>query len=123
VRIGTAEIYNVVEKIEGVADSLAIGQNWEGDQRIILFVKLVPGVDLTAELKGKINKTLREKASPRHVPAIILEMPEAPYTLNMKKVESAVTNIIHGRPVSNRDALVNPQVLDYFEKIVPEIQK
>jgi acetoacetyl-CoA synthetase len=122
VRIGTAEIYNVVEKIEGIADSLAIGQNWEGDQRIILFVKLAPGVDLTAELKGKINKTLREKASPRHVPAIIMEMPEAPYTLNMKKVESAVTNIIHGRPVLNRDALVNPQVLDYFEKIVPTVQ-
>ncbi len=123
VRIGTAEIYNVVEKIEGIADSLAIGQNWEGDQRVILFVKLNPGVQLTEELKGKIRKTLREKASPRHVPAIIMEMPSAPYTLNMKKVESAVTNIIHGRPVLNRDALMNPEVLDYFEKIVPELQK
>ena len=123
VRIGTAEIYNVVEKIEGIADSLAIGQNWEGDQRIILFVKLAPGVSLTPELKSTINKMLREKASPRHVPAIIMEMPDVPYTLNMKKVESAVTNIIHGRPVTNRDALANPQVLDYFEKIVPEIQK
>ena len=123
VRIGTAEIYNVVERIEGVSDSLAIGQNWEGDQRVILFVKLNPGVILEEELKSKIKKTLREKASPRHVPAIILEMPEAPYTLNMKKVESAVTNIIHGRPVSNRDALMNPQVLDYFEKIIPELQK
>jgi acetoacetyl-CoA synthetase len=123
VRIGTAEIYNIVEKIEGIADSLAIGQNWEGDQRIVLFVKLAPGVQLTEELKEKIKKTLREKASPRHVPAIIMEMPDAPYTLNMKKVESAVTNIIHGRPVLNRDALVNPEVLDYFEKIVPELQK
>ncbi|MEW6374707.1 MAG: acetoacetate--CoA ligase [Thermodesulfobacteriota bacterium] len=123
VRIGTAEIYNVVEKIEGVADSLAIGQNWEGDQRIILFVKLAPGASLTEELKDQIKKTLRGKASPRHVPAIIMEMPEAPYTLNMKKVESAVTNIIHGRPVLNRDALMNPQVLDYFERIVPELQK
>ena len=123
VRIGTAEIYNVVEKIEGVADSLAIGQNWEGDQRVILFVKLAPGASLTKELMDKIRKTLREKASPRHVPAIVMEMPEAPYTMNMKKVESAVTNIIHGRPVLNRDALVNPQVLDYFEKIVPELQK
>jgi acetoacetyl-CoA synthetase len=123
VRIGTAEIYNVVEKIEGIADSLAIGQNWEGEQRIILFVKLAPGVSLTEELKNNIKKTLREKASPRHVPAIIMEMPDAPYTLNMKKVESAVTNIIHGRPVLNRDALMNPQVLDYFEKIVPELQK
>ena len=123
VRIGTAEIYNVVEKIEGIADSLAIGQNWEGDQRVILFVKLNPGVQLTEALKGRIRKTLREKASPRHVPAIIMEMPSAPYTLNMKKVESAVTNIIHGRPVLNRDALMNPEVLDYFEKIVPELQK
>jgi acetoacetyl-CoA synthetase len=123
VRIGTAEIYNVVERIEGVSDSLAIGQNWEGDQRVILFVKLNPGVILGEELKSKIKKTLREKASPRHVPAIIMEMPDAPYTMNMKKVESAVTNIIHGRPVSNRDALMNPQVLDYFEKIIPELQK
>jgi len=123
VRIGTAEIYNVVEKLEEIADSLAIGQNWEGEQRIILFVKLAQGVSLTKELKDKITKTLREKASPRHVPAIILEMPDAPYTLNMKKVESAVTNIIQGRPVLNRDALMNPEVLDYFEKIVPELQK
>jgi acetoacetyl-CoA synthetase len=123
VRIGTAEIYNVVEKIEGVADSLAIGQNWEGEQRIILFVKLAQGGSLTKELMDRIKKTLREQASPRHVPAIIMEMPEAPYTMNMKKVESAVTNILHGRPVMNRDALMNPQVLDYFEKIVPELQK
>ncbi len=123
VRIGTAEIYNVVEKIEGVTDSLAIGQSWEGDQRIVLFVKLAPGVQLTEELKNTIRKTLREKASPRHVPAIIMEMPDAPYTMNMKKVESAVTNIIHGRPVLNRDALINPEVLDYFERIVPELQK
>jgi acetoacetyl-CoA synthetase len=123
VRIGTAEIYNVVEKIEGVADSLAIGQNWKGEQRVILFVKLNPGVILGDELKNKIKKTLREKASPRHVPTIIMEMPDAPYTMNMKKVESAVTNVIHGRPVLNRDALINPQVLDYFERIVPELQK
>jgi len=123
VRIGTAEIYNVVEKLEEIAESLAIGQNWEGEQRIILFVKLAQGVSLTKELKDKITKTLREKASPRHVPAIIMEMPDAPYTMNMKKVESAVTNIIHGRPVLNRDALMNPEVLDYFEKIVPELQK
>jgi len=95
----------------------------EGDQRIILFVKLSQGVSLSKELKEKIVKALREKASPRHVPAIIMEMPDAPYTLNMKKVESAVTNIINGRPVLNRDALINPEVLDYFEKIVPELQK
>jgi len=123
VRIGTAEIYNQVEKLEEIADSLAIGQIWEGDQRIILFVKLALGVSLTEDLKNKIRKTLREKASPRHVPTIIMPMPDAPYTLNMKKVEGAVTNIIHGRPVVNRDALMNPEVLDYFEKILPELQK
>jgi acetoacetyl-CoA synthetase len=123
VRIGTAEIYNVVERIEGVVDSLAIGQNWEGEQRIILFVKLAPGITLSEDLKNKIKKTLREQASPRHVPSIIMEMPDAPYTMNMKKVESAVTYILHGREVLNRDALMNPQVLDYFEKIVPELQK
>jgi acetoacetyl-CoA synthetase len=123
VRIGTSEIYNVVEQLEEIADSLAIGQNWEGDQRILLFVKLAKGFPLTDPLKERIRKALRDKASPRHVPAIILEMPDAPYTLNMKKVESAVTHIIHGRPVLNRDALMNPDVLDYFEKIVPELRK
>lgn len=117
VRIGTAEIYNQVEKLEEIADSLAIGQNWKGDQRIILFVKLAAGQSLTEELKNKIKKTLRDKASPRHVPALIVEVPDIPYTLNMKKVESAVTNIVNGRPVTNRDVLGNPEVLDYYEKI------
>ena len=121
VRIGTAEIYNQVEKLEEVADSLAIGQNWEGDQRIILFVKLAEGCQLTEDLTAKIKKTLREKASPRHVPAKIIEIPDIPYTLNMKKVESAVTNLIHGRPVLNRDALMNPQSLDNYENL-PELQ-
>jgi len=123
VRIGTAEIYNVVEEFEEIADSLAIGQSWKGDQRIILFVKLAPGCSLTEDLKTKIRKTLRENASPRHVPALIIEAPDVPYTFNMKKVEIAVTNIIHGRPVLNRDALINPESLDYFENILPELQK
>jgi len=117
VRLGTAEIYNQVEKLEEIADSLAIGQNWEGDQRIILFIKLAEGYQLTEDLKNRIKKTLRDKASPRHVPAKIIEIPDIPYTLNMKKVESAVTNVIHGRPVLNRDALINPQSLDYYENI------
>lgn len=121
VRIGTAEIYNQVEKLEEIADSLAIGQNWEGDQRIILFVKLAEGYQLNEDLKNKIKRSLREKASPRHVPAKIIEIPDIPYTLNMKKVESAVTNLIHGRPVLNRDALINPESLDYYENL-PELQ-
>ncbi len=122
VRIGTAEIYNVVEKLEEIADSLAVGQKWKGDQRIILFVKLAQGHELTEALKSKIRKCLRQKASPRHVPAIIMATPDVPYTFNMKKVEIAVTNIIHGRPVLNRDALTNPESLDYFEKVLPELQ-
>ena len=121
VRIGTAEIYNQVEKLEEIADSLAIGQNWEGDQRIILFVKCAEGYNLTEELKGKIKKTLRAKASPRHVPTKIIETPDIPYTLNMKKVESAVTNIINGKPVLNRGSLMNPESLDFYENL-PELQ-
>ncbi len=121
VRIGTAEIYNQVENIPEIADSLAIGQQWEGDQRIILFVKMKEGYKLTDEVKTKIKKILRENASPRHVPAKIIEVPDIPYTRNMKKVESAVTNIIHGRPVTNLEALVNPECLEYF-KDHPELK-
>jgi acetoacetyl-CoA synthetase len=106
-----------------VADSVAIGQNWENDQRVLLFVKLAPGRTLTDELKGRIKVALRDKASPRHVPSVILEAPDIPYTFNMKKVESAITNIVNGRPVTNRDALLNPQSLDYFEEILSVIQK
>ncbi|MGE5252540.1 MAG: acetoacetate--CoA ligase [Planctomycetaceae bacterium] len=123
VRIGTAEIYNVVDKFAEVADSLVIGQNYKGDQRVLLFLQLRPGQSLTDELKDRIRKTLREQASPRHIPAVIMAVPDIPYTLNMKKVESAVTNIVNGRPVSNRDALKNPECLEYYEKIVPELQK
>jgi acetoacetyl-CoA synthetase len=123
VRIGTAEIYNEVEKMAEVADSLAIGQEWHGDQRIILFVKLAQGHTLTDELRGNVRKRLRENVSPRHVPARILETPDIPYTLNMKKVEMAVTNIIHGRPVTNRDALVNPESLDFYRSVRAELEK
>ena len=123
VRIGTAEIYNVLDKFGEVADSLVIGQNYKGDQRVLLFVQLRPGSELTDGLKDKIRKTLREQASPRHIPAVIMAVPDIPYTLNMKKVESAVTNIVNGRPVMNRDALKNPECLDYYEKILRELQK
>ncbi len=123
VRIGTAEIYNQVEKMAEVADSLAIGQEWRGDQRIILFVRLAPGHQLTGELKDSIKRRLRENASPRHVPARILETPDIPYTLNMKKVEMAVTNVIHGRPATNRDALMNPHSLEFYEGIRAELER
>lgn len=117
VRIGTTEIYNIVEALPEIADSLAIGQSWKGDQRVILFVKMTEGHHLTPELEDRIKQRLRELASPRHVPAKIIEAPDIPYTLNMKKVESAVTNILHGRPVQNRDALANPESLGFYEKI------
>lgn len=122
VRIGTAEIYRVVEQIPEVVDSLAIGQQWRGDQRIVLFVKLAPGRTLTAQLQEAIRTRLRRDASPRHVPALILAVPDIPYTFNMKKVESAVANIVNGRPVTNRDALVNADALAYYEQVLPALQ-
>ncbi|HTP01296.1 MAG TPA: acetoacetate--CoA ligase [Anaerolineales bacterium] len=123
VRIGTAEIYTQMEKLPEIADSLAVGQNWQEDQRVILFVKLAPGYALTEELKEKIRRALRENASPRHVPAIILETADIPYTLNMKKVESAVTNILNNRPVANQDALTNPGSLDFYRQVAEQLQK
>jgi acetoacetyl-CoA synthetase len=123
VRIGTGEIYTILERFAEIADSVVVGQDWKGDQRIILFVQLAPGCNLTKELKDKIRKTLRQDASPRHVPALILETPSIPYTFNMKKVESAVRNIINGKPVSNRDALTNPDSLEYYEKVFLDLQR
>ena len=122
VRIGTAEIYTQMERIEGIADSLAIGQQWQGDERVILFVKLQPGYELTDELKSKIRGALLRNASPRHVPAKIVAVDDIPYTLNMKKVEGAVTNVIHGKPVLNRDALSNPESLKLYENL-PELRE
>jgi acetoacetyl-CoA synthetase len=121
VRIGTSEIYNQVEELPEITDSLAIGQRWKEDQRIILFVQLVEGAELNDELIKKIKIILRTNASPRHVPAVILATPDIPYTFSGKKVESAVTNIINGKAVTNRDALKNPESLDYFEKVVEEL--
>ncbi|MHA2365900.1 MAG: acetoacetate--CoA ligase [Candidatus Hodarchaeales archaeon] len=116
VRIGTAEIYNIVEDLfSEISDSLAIGQSWKGDQRIILFVKLSPGNKLTVKLKDAIKKAIRDNTSPRHVPALLYETPDIPYTFSGKKVEIAVFNIAHRRQVTNRDALSNPESLDFYE--------
>ena len=117
VRIGTAEIYRVIEQIEEIADSVVVGQEWQNDIRIILFVKMQEGFDLTDALREKIRKDIRINASPRHIPAKILLAPDIPYTLNMKKVELAVQKMIHGREVKNKDALKNPGVLDFFSGI------
>jgi acetoacetyl-CoA synthetase len=122
VRIGTAEIYAVMDKINGISDSLAIGQEWKGDQRVLLFVKLNLGVRLTEKLITEIKREIKANVSPRHVPALILEAPDIPYTFNMKKVESAVSAIVNGRQVTNRDALINPESLDFYTKILPQLQ-
>ena len=116
VRIGTAEIYNVVEQLPEIADSLVIGQKWEGDIRIIMFVLLNEGFELNDDLKTKIKQILREKTSPRHVPKLIYQTPPdgIPYTFSNKKVEIAVTKIIHGMSVANRGALRNPNSLDFY---------
>jgi acetoacetyl-CoA synthetase len=122
VRIGTADIYRVVASVREVADSIVVGQDWEDDVRVILFVKLAEGVELTEDLIKKISSTLRENTTPRHVPAKIIAVEDIPYTINMKKVELAVRNVIHGKPVLNRDALANPESLDQYENL-PELQR
>ncbi|MBW2220803.1 MAG: acetoacetate--CoA ligase, partial [Deltaproteobacteria bacterium] len=114
VRIGTAEIYRQIEQIEEIADSVVIGQPWKNDVRVILFVKMEPGNELDDELKSKIVNAIRQNASPRHVPAKILSVPDIPYTLNMKKVELAILKTIENKPVLNKDALMNPEALDYY---------
>jgi len=117
VRIGTAEIYRQVENMEEVADSIVVGQNWKNDVRVILFVKMAPGKELTDDLKKRINTAIRANASPRHVPAKILAVPDIPYTLNMKKVELSVKKVIEGKEVQNKDALKNPEILDFYANI------
>lgn len=115
VRIGTAEIYRQVEKIPEILDSIVIGQNWEDDVRIILFVKLRNGITLDESLINKIKTTIRQGASPRHMPAKILEVLDIPRTLSGKIVEVAVRQIVHGEPITNRESLANPEALDYFK--------
>jgi acetoacetyl-CoA synthetase len=114
VRIGTAEIYRQVENLTEIADSLVVGQNWEGDVRVILFVRLQPDVQFTDDLVGKIKTTIRENTTPRHVPAKIIPVADIPYTISGKKVEMAVGKVIAGLEVTNKDALANPQALDLY---------
>ncbi|MEE8415016.1 MAG: acetoacetate--CoA ligase [Desulfobacterales bacterium] len=114
VRIGTSEIYRQIDQMEEIEDSVVVGQNWKNDVRVILFVKLADRVELTEELKQKIVSNIRNNISPRHVPAKILSTPDIPYTLNMKKVELAVKKVIENQPVLNKDALINPEALDFY---------
>ena len=123
VRIGTSEIYNVLGRMPEVSDSLAVAQSWGDDQRIILFVKLAREHQLTEALMEKIRRMLREDASPKHVPAVILEVPDIPYTFNMKKVETAVANILNNRQVTNLDALSNPESLEYYRELARSLRE
>ena len=117
-RIGTAEIYNVVENMPEVEDSIVVGQDWEDDVRVLLFVKLSQGVELTEELVNNIRAAIRTNTTPRHVPAKILAVTDIPYTINGKKVELAVKKVIHDQEVKNLDALGNPESLELYRDLV-----
>jgi acetoacetyl-CoA synthetase len=114
VRIGTAEIYRQVEQLPEVMESLVVGQDWEGDVRIVLFVRLREGHSLDEPLRERIRGRIRDHASPHHVPRRILEVPDIPRTISGKITELAVRDVIHGRGVSNTDAMANPEALRYF---------
>ena len=116
VRIGTAEIYRQVEQLDEVMESLVVGQQYQSDCRVILFVVLRSGLTLTEQLKEKIKHHLRINASPRHVPALIFQVTDIPRTRSGKIVEQAVTNIVNQRPVTNNLAMANPEVLEQFQE-------
>ena len=114
VRIGTAEIYRQVEKLDQIVESLVIGQEWDNDTRIVLFVVLRDGMTLDDALEAAIRKQIRDNTTPRHVPARIVQVPDIPRTKSNKIVELAVREVVHGRPVKNKEALMNPEALDHF---------
>jgi acetoacetyl-CoA synthetase len=122
VRIGTAEIYGQVEQIPEVIEALAIGQEWDNDVRIVLFVRLREGAALDEALETRIRIRVRSGASPRHVPARIVVVPDIPRTKSGKIVELAVREMVHGRPVRNREALANPEALEYFADL-PQLRQ
>ena len=119
-RSGTAEIYRQVEAMPEIVDSLVIGQDWDNDVRVVLFVKLAEGIELTDDLIKEIKTNIRQNATPRHVPEKIIAIPDIPYTINGKKVEIAVKRVVHGEDVPNKDALANAHVLEYY-KDIPEL--
>lgn len=121
VRIGTAEIYAQVEQIPQVIEALAIGQDWDNDVRVVLFVRLREGVVLDDTLQQAIHTRIRTGASPRHVPARIVAVADIPRTKSGKITELAVRDVVHGREVKNKEALANPEALDLF-KDLPELK-
>jgi len=117
VRIGTAEIYSAVESLHEIVEAIAVGQDWRNDVRVVLFVRLQPGIELGEALKKRIREAIRARTTPRHVPARIIAVPDIPRTQSGKLTELAVRNVIHGRPVQNADALANPEALQYFRDL------
>jgi acetoacetyl-CoA synthetase len=117
VRIGTAEIYRQVEKLDEVVESIAIGQQWKDDVRVVLFVVLRPGIELNDELRNRVRRVIREGATPRHVPAKIIAVADIPRTKSGKLVELAVRSAVHGEAIRNTEALANPGALAHFRNI------
>ncbi len=116
VRIGTAEIYRQVEQLDEIVESLVIGQQWDGDERVVLFVRLRDGLTLGSDLEARIRQRIRDNSSPRHVPARIVQVADLPRTKSGKLVELAVRDVVHGREARNREALANPEALDLFKE-------
>jgi acetoacetyl-CoA synthetase len=114
VRIGTAEIYRQVEQLDEILESLVIGQQWDNDERVVLFVRLREGEELTPQLQDRIRRHIRENTTPRHVPARIVQVTDIPRTKSGKIVELSVRDVVHGRPIRNREALANPDALEQF---------
>jgi len=122
VRIGTAEIYRQVESLDEVIESICVGQDWDDDVRVVLFVRLREGLALDEDLQTRIRNVVRKNATPRHVPARIVQVADIPRTVSGKIVELAVRNIIHDKPVRNVDALANPEALDLYRNL-PTLQQ
>ena len=122
VRIGTAEIYRQVDALEEVLESVCIGQDWQDDVRVILFVRLREGLELDDDLRDRIRRTVRQNTTPRHVPAKIVQVADVPRTVSGKIVELAVRDVVHGRAVSNLDALANPAALELYREL-PELDE
>jgi len=117
VRIGTAEIYRQVEQLDEVVESLVIGQDWDNDVRVVLFVRLRDDLTLEESLAKKIKEQIRRNTTPRHVPSKVIQVADIPRTKSGKIVELAVRNVVHDNPVKNLEALANPEALEHFRDI------
>jgi len=122
VRIGTAEIYRQVEQLPEVVESLVIGQDWDNDVRVVLFVRLRDGLALDEGLTKRIKQQIKANTTARHVPAKVIQVADIPRTVSGKIVELAVRNVVHGLPVKNKEALANPEALDLYRDL-PELQR